>query len=69
METYTSKTGIRFTLTQEAYLGTWYGEPMYMADAVNQFGEEYIILWEIDKDAEDESECCDWDHPTNVVKY
>ncbi|MVP00371.1 hypothetical protein [Paenibacillus lutrae] len=39
----------------------------YIAPAVDQDNNEYVITWEvIDPETTDESSACDWDNPINV---
>lgn len=53
----------QFTLTKQAYLD---GD-MYSAHATSQNGNEYMLHWEIISDSDDESNACDWDHPTFIA--
>lgn len=67
--------GKTYTLTQEAYVGTY--ATKYHAAAVDDEGNKYTITWETTEEwdnarkidlsyCEDESDACDWDNPVNV---
>ncbi len=63
--------GVKYWLTQNAYITGPLDSPYYEASAIDASGNHYTIYWdilpEIDiNDIQDESECCDWDNPSNV---
>lgn len=65
--------GQTLTLTQQAFLdcdGSNTGERYYSASAVDAYGNQYKIRWEIYQgfDGEDESDACDWEHPSRIVE-
>ncbi|MBO2943598.1 hypothetical protein JJQ72_06350 [Paenibacillus sp. F411] len=59
------------TLKQEPYIDGPAGEtPIYKAQASDAEGNEYFVTWaavEGWENIEDESEMCDWDHPTGLM--
>jgi excisionase family DNA binding protein len=68
--------GKEYTLTQNAWLTHTQGldgiaDNHYLANAINQDGNEYNVYWnpvEGWERMEDESDCCDWTNPVHVSK-
>ena len=45
------------------YYGKW-----YQAYAEDNEGEEYMVIWtDVDWDAEDSGDACDWDNPDYIL--
>ncbi len=73
---YFDKDGKTYVLLQQAYLSTWYNEPVYEATAIaetDQADEDgwkpaYQVYWEITDNDEDESNNADWDNPIDVTE-
>ncbi|MGG0029516.1 hypothetical protein ABEX92_16780 [Bacillus safensis subsp. osmophilus] len=62
--------GVEYRTTQNPYVndeGT-----QYEATAINRDNEQVLIEWEITyqdyKNLEDESDACDWDNPSKVIR-
>lgn len=54
---------------QDAYPDGTIENAIYKADAIDENGNLYLIIWEvINPEAEDGSEACDWDN-YNVEEY
>jgi len=62
--------GKQITLTQQAYLTGKYGNAVYKAAAVDDDGNEYMVIWHpydrSGKGCEDESDACNWDTPAEI---
>lgn len=57
--------------SQDAYLtGDIDGNAWYQAVATDKDGNEYMVVWDIDPDADledgDEGDNCDWDNPASI---
>lgn len=68
--TIVSFEGVEYRTTQNPYVndeGTH-----YEATAINKDNEQVLIEWEIThqdyKNLEDESDACDWDNPSRVIR-
>lgn len=75
--TITLANGETVELNQEAYLCGTKENPVYRASAYlgsenpeDETGSTVTVTWEvINMDAEDESDCCDWDSPISINHY
>lgn len=74
LKEYEQKAGKKITLTEEAYvcggslrLGLIELNAWYQANAEDNDGNEYKVIWQIrHHEADDESDACDWDSPMAV---
>lgn len=65
--------GVKYWLTQDAYLTGQIEAPYYEAAAIDKAGARYMVYWDILPEIdinyiEDEHECCDWDNAADVKK-
>lgn len=61
--------GKEYILTQEAYIDGTHEHPYYRARALDDFGNEYFVYWDVLEGYEhndDASNHCDWDKPAKV---
>ena len=63
--------GREYQLTEQAQADNFgtQGEVRYYANAIDEFGDRYRVVWEtIDFifEGEDEEDACDWEHPIDV---
>lgn len=63
--------GETYYLIESAYLDNYRGTANYQASAIDNSGNLYTVHWDIvcGDDNGDESNCCDWDCPSDVIKY
>lgn len=55
-----------YTLTQEAYISD--NGLTYEAHGLDENGDDLMVYWDIKVHTDDESDSCDWNHPSNIVK-
>lgn len=60
-----------YALIQDAYVTGALNDPYYEASAIDEQGNEYMVIWEIldlenFAELEDESNACDWDNPSEI---
>lgn len=54
-------------LTENAYLEGESDNPFYLANAVDNFGNDYEVIWlKCDLDQLDPSDTCDWESPCKI---
>lgn len=55
--------GVEIKTTQDPYIK----DNTYTAHAISVFGDEYQLSWNIiNEETTDESETCDWEHPSSI---
>lgn len=60
-----------YVLIQDTYVTGALANPYYTASAIDENGNEYMVVWEIKDlenfaELEDESNACDWDNPSEI---
>ena len=60
-----------YALIQDAYVTGALANPYYTASAIDEQGNEYMVIWDIKDlenyaELEDESNACDWDNPSEI---